>query len=64
LSYACCQRLTACCCADVLCFVSPEQKPIAKTKVQNMFYRSSAFGHLEQKLNSEQKVDVAFRLPA
>ena len=38
--------------------------PILKTKVQNLFYHSFAFGQPELLMISQPKVDPAFRLPA
>jgi hypothetical protein len=42
----------------------PGTKADWKTKVQNIFFCSSAFGQPELLQISEQKVDAAFRLPA
>jgi len=45
-------------------FVSPELAPHCKTKVQNIFCCSSAFGQLKLLLISEIIGDAAFCLPA
>jgi hypothetical protein len=44
--------------------VSLELKPIEKTKVQILSYRSPAFGQPKLLLIIEYKADAAFRLPA